>query len=68
MDSMHSTSDKSSYNMSNGVQPDGRVVFTMNRKSTSRRFGSLLVGYATLKSPNNGVTGLVLHYCSCVTT
>ena len=35
------------------------MVLTVDRRSTSRRYVSLLVGYATLKSPNNDETGLV---------
>ena len=51
-----------SNNISNGDQPGGRVVLTIHRRFTSQRFGSLLVGYVPLKSPNNGETGLVLPY------
>ena len=58
----HFTKRYNSYNISNGVQPGGRVILTINRRSTSQRFGSLLVGYVPLKSPNNGETGLVLPY------
>ena len=36
---------KSSYKISNGVQPGGRVVLTIDRGSKSRRFSFLLVGY-----------------------
>ena len=50
---------KSSYKISYGVHLSGRLVLTTDRRSTSRRFGYLLVGYASLKT-NNGETGLVL--------
>ena len=37
-------------------------------RSTSRRFDSLLVGYAPLKSPNDSEIGPVLPCCLCMTT
>ena len=59
---------KSSYDISDNVHPVGRVVLTIDRRSISQKFGSLLVGYASLRSPNNGKIGLVFSYSLCVTT
>ena len=49
--------------------PAGRIHAIEELFLIPWRFSSLLVGYAPLKNySNNGETGLVLPYCSCVTT
>ena len=70
MDSMRSTESKArnrfnrsltfktSYNINNGLQPDGRVFLTTNRSVVEVR---LFTGRLRITEiPNNGKTGLVL--------
>ena len=59
---------KSNYNINNGVQLGGLVVLTTNEKVNILKVDLLLVEYASLNSPNNGKTGLVLSDFSGVIT
>ena len=59
---------KSNYNINNGVQLGGLVVLTTNEKVNILKVDLLLVEYASLNSPNNGKTGLVLSDFSDVIT
>ena len=72
MDSMHSFSSKARNQVThsqkttttstNGVKPGGLVVLTTNIKVKILKFRSLLVEYASLMSPSNGETGMVVFF------